>query len=226
MLNIKQNLLTLNTNILSIAKDSNRDPKSIILLAVSKRHSIESIKELHSYGQNHFGENFVQEGVDKIRAIKSAKLCWHFIGHIQSNKTRLIAEHFNWVHTVDRIKIAERLSKQRPKTAADLNICVQVNIDQEESKSGVTIDALLQLCEAIDELPKLKLRGLMCIPANQKDFEEQRKPFAKIYQQQELLIQHGLKLDTLSMGMTNDFEAAIKEGATIIRVGTALFGSR
>ena len=110
MLNIKQNLLTLNTSILNIANDCHRDPESIVLLAVSKRHSIESIKELHSHGQNHFGENFVQEGVDKIRAIKSDKLCWHFIGHIQSNKTRLIAEHFNWVHTVDRIKIAERLS--------------------------------------------------------------------------------------------------------------------
>jgi pyridoxal phosphate enzyme (YggS family) len=226
MLNIKQNLLTLNTSILNIANDCHRDPESIVLLAVSKRHSIESIKELHSHGQNHFGENFVQEGVDKISAIKSDKLCWHFIGHIQSNKTRLIAEHFNWVHTVDRIKIAERLSKQRPRTAADLNVCVQVNIDQEESKSGVNIDALLQLCKAIDELPKLKLRGLMCIPVTEKNSEKQRKPFAKIYQQQELLIQHGLKLDTLSMGMTNDFEAAIKEGATIIRVGTALFGSR
>ena len=226
MLNIKKNLSTLNKNMVNAANECDRDAKSISLLAVSKKHPIALIKEAHAHGQNHFGENFVQEGVDKIRTIKSDKLCWHFIGHIQSNKTRVIAEHFDWVHTVDRIKIAERLSKQRPIKATSLNVCVQVNIDNEIAKSGVHMSDLVKLCQAIDELPNLTLRGLMCIPATRDKYKEQRKPFAELYQQQKLLNEHNLKLDTLSMGMTNDFQAAIKEGATIIRIGTALFGSR
>jgi len=226
MPNIKENLSRLNNNIVNIANECDRNSQSITLLAVSKKHPVELIKKAHEHGQNHFGENFVQEGIEKIRTIKSENLRWHFIGRIQSNKTREIAEYFDWVHTIDRIKIAERLSNQRPVEASALNVCVQVNIDNEIAKSGAHLSNLLELCQAIDELPNLILRGLMCIPATRDKYEEQRKPFNELYQQKKLLNEQNLKLDTLSMGMTNDFKAAIKEGATIIRVGTALFGSR
>jgi pyridoxal phosphate enzyme (YggS family) len=223
---IEHNLTIINKQINDAENKYNRKPGSVCLLAVSKKHSIELIKIAHSLGQNHFGENFVQEGVEKIHALKSKKLCWHFIGHIQSNKTRIIAENFDWVHTVDRLKIAERLSKQRPNTAKDLNICVQVNIDREDAKSGVYIEELGRICNAIQRLPKLKLRGLMCIPIAKNKHSDQRLSFAKLNNQKQLISQNLTNLDTLSMGMTNDYMAAIQEGATIIRIGTALFGAR
>ena len=173
-----------------------------------------------------FGENYLQEALQKIAALRDLPLEWHFIGPIQSNKTRDIAEHFAWVHTVDRLKIAQRLSMQRPENLPLLNVCLQVNVSDEDSKSGVAPDEVAQLAEAVAKLPKLRLRGLMTIPAPMDNPVEQGKPFA----QMRLLLQQlnalGLGLDTLSMGMSQDFPAAILEGATIVRIGTAIFGTR
>ena len=223
---IEKNYYHIKHSIKDAADEYHRDTNDILLLAVSKKQSMKSIIEAHALGQNDFGENFVQEGIEKINALKSDEICWHFIGHLQSNKTRKISENFSWVHTVDRLKIAERLSAQRPTYAKDLNVCVQINIDQEDNKSGAKLEKLSELCQAISDLPKLRLRGLMCIPKIHNEHEIQRRSFAKLKDQLESLNQSNLNLDTLSMGMTNDFRAAIQEGSTIIRIGTALFGPR
>ncbi len=223
---IEKNYSHIKHSIKDAADEYHRDIKDILLLAVSKKQPMKSIMEAHALGQNDFGENFVQDGIEKINALKSKKICWHFIGHLQSNKTRKISENFSWVHTVDRLKIAERLSAQRPNYAKDLNVCVQINIDEEDSKSGTKLEKLLELCHAINDLPKLRLRGLMCIPKMHYEHEIQRLPFAKLKNQLKSLNKSNLNLDTLSMGMTNDFRAAIQEGSTIIRIGTALFGPR
>jgi len=204
----------------------NRKNENISLLAVSKKQPLTAIKEAYNLGQLDFGENFVQEGIEKIKKLNNKNINWHFIGHIQSNKTRLISENFDWVHTVDRIKIAERLSKQRPDHADDLNICIQINVDDEKTKSGVDIKNVFDLCYAINELPNLNLRGLMCLPMTRANHEQQRKPFKELKKLYENLNKEKFHLDTLSMGMTNDFCAAIQEGSTIIRIGTALFGPR
>jgi pyridoxal phosphate enzyme (YggS family) len=187
---------------------------------------VEYVLEAASAGQRDFGENFVQEGLKKMDEAGRDDLIWHFIGHLQANKTRPVAERFHWVHTVDRLKIAERLSRQRPVYANDLNICIQVNIDEEAAKAGVPAAEVLQLAQAVSELRGLRLRGLMCIPAVRQGFEEQRKPFAKMRMLAESLRESGINTDTLSMGMTADYVAAIHEGATIVRIGTALFGAR
>jgi hypothetical protein len=173
-----------------------------------------------------YGENFVQEALGKIAEVGRDDLTWHFIGHLQSNKTTLVAEHFHWVHTVDRLKIAERLSRQRPYYADDLNVCIQVMIDAEDDKSGVTPDGLAELASAILALPKLKLRGLMCIPAVRDGFASQREPFRRMRLLAEQLSWAGIETDTLSMGMSADYLAAIHEGSTMVRIGTALFGPR
>ena len=204
----------------------NRKNENISLLAVSKKQPLTAIKEAYNLGQLDFGENFVQEGIEKIKKLNNKNINWHFIGHIQSNKTRLISENFDWVHTVDRIKIAERLSKQRPDHADNLNICIQINVDDEKTKSGVNVKNVFDLCYAIDELPNLNLRGLMCLPKTRSDHEQQRQPFKVLKKLSEHLNKERFHLDTLSMGMTNDFSAAIQEGSTIIRIGTALFGPR
>jgi len=206
--------------------DAGRPAGSVRLLAVSKRKPVAAILEAVAAGQRDFGENFVQESLAKIGQIANDDIVWHFIGHLQANKTRSVAEHFHWVHTVDRLKIAQRLSRHRPYYADDLNICIQVNIDREEAKSGVTVEDLPELAHAIAALPKLRLRGLMCIPAIRETPGEQREPFAKLKMQLDALTKSGLNLDTLSMGMSSDYEAAIPEGATIVRIGTALFGKR
>jgi pyridoxal phosphate enzyme (YggS family) len=203
-----------------------RPEGSVRLLAVSKTKPIEAVLELAAAGQRDFGENFVQEGVEKITASGRDDLVWHFIGHLQSNKTRTVAEHFDWVHTIDRLKIAARLSAQRPSHADDLNICIQVNVDREPGKSGVMLEELPALVQDVAELPGLRLRGLMCLPAIREGFDAQRRPFASLREAFEDLRSRGFDLDTLSMGMTADFEAAIHEGATIVRIGTALFGER
>ena len=208
------------------AADAGRSGDHIRLLAVSKRKPVEAILEAAAAGQRDFGENFVQEGVEKIGKCGRDDLIWHFIGHLQSNKTRVVAQNFQWVHTVDRLKIARRLSEQRPVDAADLNICIEVNIDAEESKSGASPADVQDLATEIAELPRLRLRGLMCLPAIREDFAEQRKPFAALRELLESLNSSGLRLDTLSMGMSADYAAAIHEGATIVRVGTAIFGER
>ena len=204
----------------------NRKPNSVTILAVSKRHSLELIEALYSKtGHTEFGENLVQEAIGKIQ-MSSRKLNWHFIGNIQSNKTALIARHFNFVHSVDRLKIAERLNNQRPPDMPKLNVCIEVNINNEPQKSGVPLINIEELAEELTKFPNLKLCGLMTIPEKTENFDLQRKAFAKLYQIQETLINRGFNLDVLSMGMSHDFEAAIAEGSTIIRIGTAIFGTR
>jgi pyridoxal phosphate enzyme (YggS family) len=207
-------------------QDAGRDRGSVRLLAVSKKQPVQSILEAAAAGQRDFGENFVQEGLEKITGIERNDLCWHFIGHLQTNKTRAVATHFDWVHTVDRHKTALRLSEQRPVERGDLNICLQVNIDNEAGKAGVSCDEVLPLAHSVAGLPRLKLRGLMCLPAIRDGFAAQREPFARLRELFEHLQREGLALDTLSMGMSDDFRAAIFEGSTIVRIGTALFGAR
>jgi hypothetical protein len=203
-----------------------RGEGSVRLLAVSKGQPAAAVLEAVSAGQREFGENFVQEALGKIAEVGRDDLTWHFIGHLQSNKTRLVAEHFHWVHTVDRLKIAERLSRQRPYYADDLNVCIQVMIDPEDDKSGVAPDELPELAKAVLALPKLELRGLMCIPAVREGFEAQREPFRRLRRLAEQLAAAGIETDTLSMGMSADYLAAIHEGSTMVRIGTALFGPR
>jgi pyridoxal phosphate enzyme (YggS family) len=208
------------------AADAGRRADSVRLLAVSKSKPVTSVLEAAAAGQREFGENFVQEALAKIDEAGRDDLVWHFIGHLQSNKTRPVAERFDWVHTVDRLKVAERLSRQRPWHAADLNVCLQVNIDREAGKAGVPVEGVAKLAAAVAGLPKLRLRGLMCIPAPREEFEAQREPFRRLRELADALAADGIEIDTLSMGMTADFAAAIHEGATIVRIGTALFGER
>ncbi|MDQ5911694.1 MAG: Pyridoxal phosphate homeostasis protein [Pseudomonadota bacterium] len=201
-----------------------RPPHSVRLLAVSKTHPASAVAALAAAGQRDFGENYLQEALDKMTELAALDLEWHFIGPIQTNKTRSIAERFAWVHSVDRLKIAERLSAQRPDDLPPLNICLEVNIDREPSKHGFDENELADVAQAIATLPRLRLRGLMAIPAPATDFAIQRQPFAQLRQWAERL--HIAGLDTLSMGMSDDLEAAIAEGATLVRIGTALFGLR
>ncbi len=203
-----------------------RDPAEIRLLAVSKTRPVDDIIALSELGQICFGENYLQEAEHKILASANRRLEWHFIGPVQSNKTAAIAEHFDWLHSLDRLKIAQRLSAQRNPEQAPLNVCLQVNISQEASKSGINPDQTLELCESLTTLPGLRLRGLMAIPAASNDFDEQRHHFRQLRDLQESLIASGVKLDSLSMGMSGDLEAAIAEGATIVRIGTDIFGPR
>lgn len=201
-----------------------RSQDSVRLLAVSKTKPIADLIQAYQQGQRHFGESYLQEALLKQQAMAQFDICWHFIGPIQSNKTRAIAEHFHWVHSVDRLKIAKRLSEQRPTWMPPLNICLQVNISAESSKSGFTSDALTEIVPVITQLPHIRLRGLMAIPAPVADVEQQRIPFRKLRQ---LMLQlENASFDTLSMGMSNDLDAAILEGATLIRVGSAIFGTR
>ena len=205
---------------------SGRPPKAVALLAVSKTKPIEAVVTLAKHGQLAFGENYVQEALLKIA--QHPELEWHFIGPIQSNKTKPIAEHFAWVHSVDRLKIAQRLSTQRPKNLPPLNILLEVNISNEPSKAGFTPAEVLDLARPISELPNLILRGLMAIPIVETEHEKQRVPFAKMHTLLTTLQQQlpNCQLDTLSMGMSNDLEAAIEEGATLVRIGTDIFGAR
>jgi pyridoxal phosphate enzyme (YggS family) len=208
------------------AVEAERDPETVKLLAVTKKQPLDKILAAASLGQRDFGENTVQEGVDKILATAESGLTWHFIGHLQSNKTRAVAENFDWVHSIDKLKLAKRLSQQRPAALLPLNVCLQVNIDNEPGKSGVSIDELPGLAAACVELPHIRLRGLMCIPRIRQSFEDQRQPFARLRQLACTLREMGIDTDSLSMGMSADFRAAIFEGATIVRIGTAIFGER
>lgn len=226
MIRVTENLGVIIDLLAQASRDAGRGDDLPTLLAVSKKQPLESILAAADAGQRDFAENFVQEGLEKITAIGRNDLNWHFIGHVQSNKTAAIAAHFDWVHTVDRHKIAVRLSQQRPAGLEDLNICLQVNIDNEAGKSGVASHELLPLARSVADLPRLKLRGLMCLPAIRTEFAAQREPFAKLRELFLQLQQEGLPLDTLSMGMSDDFRAAIFEGSTIVRIGTALFGQR
>jgi PLP dependent protein len=226
MATIATNLQAVHGAIACAADMAQRREQEITLLAVSKTFPAEAIRAASEAGQRVFGESYLQEALDKIEVLRELSLEWHFIGPIQSNKTRPIAENFSWVHAVDRLKIAERLSAQRPSNLPPLNICIQVNISGEISKSGVAPEEVLELAQKIDALPQLRLRGLMAIPAPAASLDEQRKPFAQLHDLQQKLNKQGLALDTLSMGMSQDMEAAILEGATIVRVGSAIFGAR
>ncbi len=208
------------------SEKSQRKTENLHILAVSKRHSADAIRRAHACGLVHFGENYVSEALEKQRELADLPLCWHFIGPVQSNKTRAIAEHFDWVHSVDRLKVAKRLSNQRPQHLPPLNICLQVNISGEDSKSGVHPEELGELATAVAQLPRLTLRGLMAIPAPSDNFDAQRKPFAALRELFEQLKPQMPHFDTLSMGMSGDLEAAVYEGASIVRIGTALFGPR
>ena len=230
MSTIEQNLQAVRESIAQAAADAQRAPADVTLLAVSKTFGADAVLDAMRAGQAAFGENYLQEALDKIAFVKAAAPqhapAWHFIGPIQSNKTRPIAEHFDWVHTVEREKIAARLSEQRPAGLPDLNICLQVNISGEASKSGVTPAELPALAHAVAQLPRLRLRGLMAIPEPETELTLQRAAFAQLRALYEQLKAEGLALDTLSMGMSADLRAAVLEGATIVRVGSAIFGSR
>jgi len=210
------------------AADASRDASSVTLLAVSKTFPAEDVRAAFNAGQRAFGENYVQEAVAKIAELADlrSEIEWHFIGPLQSNKTKVVADNFDWVHSVDRLKIAERLSDQRGDNMAALNVCLQVNVSGETSKSGVTPEETLALARAIAALPKLRLRGLMAIPEPAGTLDEQRAPHRRLREIMDTLRADGLELDTLSMGMSADIEAAILEGATMVRIGTAIFGAR
>ncbi|MFA9273386.1 MAG: YggS family pyridoxal phosphate-dependent enzyme [Candidatus Aquirickettsiella gammari] len=231
---IPQNLQVVHEAIALSAARYGRNPTEIALLAVSKTFGAEQVVQAWQAGQRAFGENYVQEGIDKIaevRGILTAQASteqpvWHFIGPIQSNKTRAIAENFSWVHSIDREKIATRLSEQRPVAAGDMQVCLQVNISGEASKSGVHPDDLLALAQHVVQLPNLRLRGLMCVPEASEDEAVQRQAFRQLAQLKAQLQSQGIMTDTLSMGMSADMQAAIAEGSTIVRIGSAIFGKR
>jgi pyridoxal phosphate enzyme (YggS family) len=223
---ISGRLQNLALRIARAAEAVGREPAGVRLLAVSKTWPADSVREAAAAGQRAFGENYVQEGVAKVEALAGLGLEWHFIGPLQSNKTRLVANSFAWVHSIDRLKIAERLSEQRDVHLPPLEVCIQVNVSGEASKSGVAPDDLPELARAVAALPRLRLRGLMAIPEPTSDVALQRARFASLRQLREQLNAGGLQLDTLSMGMSDDLEAAIAEGSTMVRVGTAIFGGR
>lgn len=223
MSTIADNLSTLAARIRAAALAAGREPSAVQLLAVSKTKPAAAVREAFAAGVRDVGENYLQEALNKQGELTDLPLTWHFIGPIQSNKTRAIAEHFDWVHSVDRLKIAQRLSEQRPDNLAALNICLQVNVSGEASKSGCTPEELPALASAIAALPRLRLRGLMAIPEPTDDEAAQQAAFARV---RELQASLQLPLDTLSMGMSHDLEAAIAQGATWVRIGTALFGAR
>jgi pyridoxal phosphate enzyme (YggS family) len=208
------------------ARLAGRDVRSITLLAVSKGHPVPALLQAFELGLVEFGENYVDEALPKIQALPHLPLTWHFIGRVQANKTRPIAEHFHWVHGIDRLHVAERLSSQRAADSPPLNVCVQVNVSGEQSKAGVSPDDALPLLAAVAALPRLVLRGLMCMLPHDCGPAAQRQGFARLRELKEAANAQGLPLDTLSMGMSDDLEAAIAEGSTLLRVGTALFGPR
>jgi len=223
--------LTLHVNhvrsrIRNAANAAGRDPSTVTLVAVTKAKTAETVRLAATGGVTDFGENYLQEALAKMDQLADLPLKWHFIGSIQSNKTRAIAERFDWVHSVDRLNVARRLSEQRPFHAQPLNVCIQVALVPEPTKGGIAPHGLPALARAVAELPRLRLRGLMCVPPPQPTPKDERAVFARLKVALESLNAGGLKLDTLSMGMSGDFESAIAEGATLVRIGTALFGSR
>lgn len=228
MATIAENIQEVHRRIAAACALAHRPVESVTLLAVSKTFPADAVREAFDAGERSFGENYVQEALDKMDALADLRdrLQWHLIGPLQSNKTRVVAESFDWVHTVDRLKIAQRLSEQRPASLPPLQLCLQVNISGEASKSGLTVDEVPEVARAVADLPRVRLRGLMAVPAPTGDAAAQRLPHARLRELLAGLQRDGLDVDTLSMGMTADLEAAIAEGATIVRVGTAIFGSR
>jgi PLP dependent protein len=227
-MSIAQHLEEVRQRIAKAAHDASRDASSVTLLAVSKTFPADDVRAAFDAGQRAFGENYVQEGIGKIAELADVRdrIEWHFIGPLQSNKTKLVAEQFDWVHSIDRLKIAERLSAQRPEGSRALNVCIQVNVSGEDSKSGVEPADAAALAHAVAALPGLRLRGLMSIPEPAESLDAQRAPHARLHELMGALRADGLTLDTLSMGMSADLEAAVLEGATMVRIGTAIFGKR
>ncbi|KAE9537066.1 YggS family pyridoxal phosphate-dependent enzyme [Ursidibacter arcticus] len=226
-MSISQNLATISKQIQQFTQQAQRPENSVKLLAVSKTKPISAIEQAISAGQRAFGENYVQEGVEKVQYFAhQSDLEWHFIGALQSNKTRLVAEHFDWVQTIDRLKIAQRLSEQRPVGKPALNVLLQINISDEDSKSGIAPTEMLALATEINQLPNLKLRGLMAIPKPESEPEQQRIALAQMQTLFEQLKCHFKDIDTLSMGMSDDMQTAIECGSTMVRIGTAIFGAR
>lgn len=223
---LRSRLTETRTRIASATSKYERPANSVGLVAISKSHPAEAIRVLAELGQRDFGENYLQEALPKLEALSDLDLVWHFTGQLQSNKTRVVAEHFDWVHTLDRERIAVRLNEQRPHHAPLLNVCIQVRLEDEPGKGGVAPHELIALASRVRELPRLKLRGLMCIPPPEKTFADQRKWFDQLAHYRDTLNGQGFDLDTLSMGMSDDMEAAIAAGATWVRIGTALFGPR
>ena len=226
MTNINQRLHAVNNSIREAETKFGRESGAVSLLAVSKTHPAETIIEAWNAGQRSFGENYLQHAVPKIQELSEYDIEWHFIGPLQSNKTRPVAENFDWVHSIDREKIAQRLSDQKPQEKAPINICIQVNVSDEDTKSGVDLDEVEELAQAITNLPGVKLRGLMAIPEITFDEELQRTNFRKLREKFDELNSKGFELDTLSMGMSDDMESAVAEGSTMVRIGTAIFGAR
>lgn len=222
----KNRLQAVKSRIAAACRACGRDARDIVLVAVSKGHDADAIRAAFEAGQRDFGESYVQEAIDKIDTLADLPIRWHYIGPVQSNKTRAIATHFDWVHSIDRLRIAERLSAQRPPTREALNVCVQVNVSGEASKQGVAPEAVPELLAAVTQLPGLRLRGLMTIPEATEDAALTRQRFDHLSALLQAARANGLSLDTLSMGMSGDFETAIAAGATHIRVGTAIFGER
>jgi PLP dependent protein len=226
MRTIENNIVAIKSLIAGHERKFGRAPGSVRLLAVSKEQSEEKISAAYHAGQHCFGENYLQEALLKMSALSDKQIEWHFIGPIQSNKTRKIAENFAWAHSVADMKIAKRLNDQRPPQLPKLNICIEVNVSAEATKSGVKVEDVFQLASYCQTLPQLQLRGLMALPKAHDNFIDQRKEFHKLYTLWHSLDVKGIKLDTLSMGMSGDFEAAIAEGSTMVRIGTAIFGKR
>ncbi len=223
---IQKKIKEINKLMESIALEANRKPEEIKLLAVSKKQSIQKIIDAYDAGQRDFGENFVQEGLSKIKEMRELNITWHFIGHLQNNKTKVVAEHFDWIHTVDNLKTMQRLNDQRPKSLRPLNVCLQIKIDNEISKFGMDASEIPEFISFCSKLKRISLRGLMCLPAFRTEFEEQRKPFKTLKKLADKLRENGFNIDTLSMGMSGDYRAAIFEGSTIVRLGTTIFGER
>lgn len=226
MANVGDRYAQVNARIVQALRAAGRPADAVTLVAVSKTRSAAEVARLHQLGQRVFGESYLQEALPKLDALAGLDLEWHFIGPLQANKTRRVAERFAWVHSVDRLKLAQRLNDQRPPGRPPLNVCLQVNISGEATKAGASPEAVADLAAAIAHLPRLRLRGLMAIPAPSDDLEQARLPYRALRQLAAELGARGLPLDTLSMGMSDDLEAAILEGATHVRVGTALFGPR
>jgi len=226
MNDIKKNLIKIKENIINEESKSNRAKNSVTLIAVSKTHSVENIKVAYEAGQNDFGENYLQESISKISELQDLKIIWHFIGRIQSNKLKLIAENYDWIHSVDKISTLEKISNYRKGVKENLNICIQVNVDEEKTKSGISFDEVESFIKKAVKFEGINIRGLMSIPMHKDDYELQYETFNKINELFNSLVNKGYKLDTLSIGMSADYNAAIAAGSTMVRIGTAIFGER
>ena len=223
---IGKNVLKIKQDIKAAEKKFNRDSNSVLLMAVSKTQSVENILKAYEAGQRDFGENYIQESIEKIVELKNLDITWHFIGKIQSNKSKYIAENFDWIHSVDKISTLKKINDLRKNVEEKLNVCVQVNIDSEDSKSGILVNEVEDFIVKASKFEKLKIRGLMAIPMYHPDYVSQYKTFAKIKNLFDSLIKKNFKLDTLSIGMSSDYNAAIEAGSTIVRIGTSIFGER